>query len=171
MGEWEGTKGEVYADADSMIDAACALADGLLQHDPAMAVGDANKTPYQTGFEEGYALEKYRPLSKAKEDEKINAEHKMGHDRGSAKRRASAAKLDSACAMADALVKVDAGPKYKVGQHVFVKYDIEQVGKIEKVINDRWADETQYEIRVHEGDYVNNRSRGAVVTFSESEIF
>ena len=76
---------------------------------------------------------------------------------------------DSITPKADAL-RGDAAPKYHVGQVVYVKYDIEQPGKIVEVIEQRYG-ETRYKIRVHEGGYVNNRRQGDVVSFSESDIF
>lgn len=55
--------------------------------------------------------------------------------------------------------------KYKVGDKVFVKYDIEQPGIIVKI------DRSAYYVRVFQGEYVQDRREGVVVPFSASEIW
>lgn len=70
----------------------------------------------------------------------------------------------------DFFARNDSEPKYKVGQIVYVKFDIEQPGKIESVIPDRYGP-PKYMIRVHEGGYVNNRKKGELVRFSEEDIY
>jgi autotransporter adhesin len=60
--------------------------------------------------------------------------------------------------------------KYKVGQTVWVKYDIEQAGRIERIQEDRYGP-PRYYVRVHEGGYVNNRRKGELVPFDEDSIW
>jgi hypothetical protein len=60
--------------------------------------------------------------------------------------------------------------KHSIGDKVFVKYDIEQVGQIEKVTTQRFG-QPIYTIRLWEGEYITDHVNGDIVNFLESDIF
>lgn len=62
-------------------------------------------------------------------------------------------------------------PKFKIGQKVFFKSDVEQYGIIINVINDRYANEPQYEVKPADGrfygDYIHQDAK--TTTLYESD--